>query len=129
MFNEYNCYDKEHVRVKSMEVGKKYLVSTSMAASVMNENGSAYPWGGKHQHKIPVKCLSETEHFYTCMVLPHYAHASGFGKSKPYIATIEKWEIMRDGFRVWEPAPGCELEDHNYEVRSEAYGVPYGVEE
>ena len=39
MFNEYNCYDKEHVRVKSMEVGKKYLVSTSMAASVMNENG------------------------------------------------------------------------------------------
>ncbi len=115
MYNDYQFYPNE-TRVKTMEVGKKYLVSTRMAVSVLNENGSSYPWGDRH-HKVPVKCIAETEHFYTCMVLPHYAHTACFGKSKPYIATIEKWEIDSEGFKIY--LPDCELEDHNYEVRSE----------
>ena len=106
-FNEYDFYDCK--RVRGMEVGKKYLVSTVNAVSVLNDNGGAHPWGRK-SFKVPVKVIQETPFFYTCMVLPHYAHTAAMGKSKPYVTTIGKEDIKREEFKIYETE--CELENH-----------------
>lgn len=98
-FNEYEFWDR--VRVKNMEVGKRYLVSSSEAVSPMNENGGIYPWGDKRT-KIPVECIGESKHFYTVKVLSHFSHSVNFGRSYPYKVSLMKKDIMLGETKIYE---------------------------
>lgn len=97
--NDYEFFN--WVRVNTMEVGKRYLVSSTEAVSPMTENGGIYPWGDRSV-KVPVECIGETKYFYTVKVLSHYAHSANFGRSYPYTVSLMKRDIMLGETRVYE---------------------------
>ena len=110
MVNAYEFF--ECTRVREMEVGKRYLVSSKDAVSPMTENGGIFPWGDVRT-KIPVECIEEHEHFYTLLVLPHWSHFCCFGKSKLYRVTATKKDIALGEFKVYQTEEEliCESEE------------------
>lgn len=44
---------------------------------------------------LPMVVLYEYEKFYTCEVLPHRNPRHSWGLSKPYIMTIEKFDLLK----------------------------------
>ena len=110
MVNDYEFYVCQ--QTKKLEVGKRYLVRSKAAVSPLTENGGIYPWGSVST-KIPVEVLEEHRNFYTVRVLPHYAHFANFGKSKPYVVSIMKQDILLDEVRCYITATDlvCERED------------------
>ena len=97
-FNDYEFFQR--VRVKDMEVGKRYLVSSTDSVSPLTENGGIYPWGDV-RHKIPVEVLEDHKYFYTVRVLPHWSHFMNFGKARPYRVSLMKKDISCGWTRVY----------------------------
>lgn len=119
-----NNYEFENfTRVKSMEVGKRYLVSSVEAVSPLQEGGGIYPWGDRRT-KIPVECIGETPYFYTVKVLSHYAHCANFGKSYPYKVSLMKKDMMLNGTKIYETEGDLEcLEDREMEYTAEYFDL------
>lgn len=86
------------LRVKALEVGKSYLVSTKAARSPLSETYTAYPWGDAIT-KVPVKVLQEYDEFYVVEVLPHNSRFTP--GSKPYRVTIDKFMLMKEEFKAY----------------------------
>ena len=105
------------VRVKEMEVGKRYLVSSIEAVPPLQENGGIYPWGDRRT-KIPVECVQDHKHFYTVKVLSHYAHAINFGKSYPYTVSLMKKDIMLGETKIYETESELDCPDREMEYQA-----------
>ena len=87
--------------VKTLEVGKTYLLSSCYAVAA-NNNGEAYPWGGKHA-RVPVRVKYEDSRFWTVTVLPH-KYLGGYGTSRPYDVTVDKFDFEHGLFTAIEQA-------------------------
>lgn len=125
--NEYEFANR--IRVREMEVGKRYLVSSAEAVSPLQECGGIYPWGDKGT-KIPVECIGETKYFYTVKVLSHYAHCANFGKSYPYTLSLMKKDIMLEETKIYEVEGDLEcLEDREmvYTASNEDFLLSVGL--
>ena len=119
--NDYDFYGVN--RVMEMEVGKRYLASSTDAVSPLHENGGIYPWGSKGT-RVPVECLEDHEYFYTVKVLSHWADCANFGKSYPYTVSLMKNEIRSGETKIYETDGdlGC-IEDRQTEYSEADSGI------
>ena len=82
------------VRVKEMEVGKRYYVFMCDPETHLRKN------------RIPMECVEEHKWFYTCKVLPHYAEGFRFDKSHIYTTSIMKIDMDNGETRVYRVEEG-----------------------
>ena len=86
--------------VRTLEVGKTYLLSSCYAVAATNNNGEAYPWGSKYA-KVPVRVKYDDSRFWTVTVLPH-KYLGGYGISHPYDVTVDKFDFEHGLFTAIE---------------------------
>lgn len=94
-------------RVDCPQIGRVYKVSTRYSRYPNADNGSAYPWGSRID-TVPIRILYEYRHYYVAEVLPHANPVCAWEVSKPYRITIDKFDIIKEWFKVYERGEECE---------------------
>lgn len=88
------CDITDLIRVKEMEVGKKYYVFMCDPETHLRMN------------RVPMECIEVHKWFYTCKVLPHYSEGYHFDMGRSYRISVMKIDMDNGETRVYRVEEG-----------------------